>query len=207
MERLTRAARWVSDRLTGAGALVFALVLALLAIVGNLTLARDLLGVQVSTNVLVGIGLVLLLLNVLYRANRRATRAEAERDELRAQLDARPDPAAEGRMFLRLHDEGNTVLAYFHAVLEALPDTMPQGREHYRDWIRRCTEAIEAYRPSYALRFRQAQEVRRTSGGFMVVPDEASGKDRHVSMGEITYYEDLVRGAREVLAEIVSSTR
>ena len=206
MERARRWARWVSDRLTGAGAGIVALVLALLAILGNLTVVRDVLGVQIGTNTLVGIGIVVLLGNLLYRANRRATTAEEERDKLRAQLEARPDPAGERRLFLRLHDFGlEKVLPYFEANLEQMRENVPLGKNLYAQWVGKCTESIEQYRPEYALEFRQAQVVRRRGSGMgrLVGYTEEDGTQRWVDLDTAEECRDLVQQSCAVLAKIV----
>lgn len=199
-------ARWVSDHLTGAGAIIVAFVLALLAVLGNLTLVRDVFGVQIGTNVLVGVGVILFAANLLYRANRRVRDAEKERDDLRAALDARPDPAAERRLFLRLHDFGlQKVLPYFEAYLERMREQVPLGKKVYAEWVATCTETIEQYRPEYVLAFRQAQVVARRGGGIgrLVGYEDAEGKKVWVDLDDAEECKERVLQSCAVLAKIV----
>jgi hypothetical protein len=186
--------------LTGAWAVSVFLILLLLAIVGNLTLLRDLFGVQIGTNVLGGIGAVVLVGNLLYRANRRASSAEEERDLLRKALDAQPDPNEVPRQLLALHDEGQAVLQHFHNHLERMEASMPIGIAAYGDWFARCTRLVEQERPAYALALRQARILSRDYPPQLV---KSENMEHWVDMAQSQMYRDAVTNAMGVLALVI----
>lgn len=195
--------RW-SRRLASVVAWVIGAALVLLAIIGNLMTARDLLGVRLPVTVIALLAVAVLVANGVYRLWQRAKQAEGQRDAAQAALAARRDPADVVRVFLRLHDQGPVVLAHFEGVLESLPDSIPEGRKRYAEWVALCTEAIEQYRPAYALKFRQAQVApRRGAPGLWSIVKVEGSPDRYVSMDEIDRYRAVVEQAMAVLAEIV----
>lgn len=207
MRRVGSALHWLSDRLTGVGAVALVIFLGVLGAFGTLSDLGELLGLRVGTYVLVALGVIVLVGNWTYRLDRRAKAAELARDEALSELRSKPDPGAIIRSFIRLHDEGPQIVRdYFQVSVERLRDTIPVGEQRYADWIARCTLAITTERPAYALRFRQSQEIMdgRRYSPVLVVLEGDGGQKQYVNMSEASRYQDLIAQSVNVLAEIIN---
>jgi hypothetical protein len=202
--RLKNWAGRVSAILSGLVGVAVVVALALLAIVGNVGTIADLLHLPIDPKFVLVPAVAVVAANVLWQEVKKRRLAETERDAAKAAHDAKPDPAAILREFLRLHDYGLTVLEPFHETIEQLPKTMPEGAKRYSAWIDECTTAIEQHRPAFALQFRVTvgAQLYPSEHMWVIVKDE-DGKDVWVDMERVRGYEERVAKSMAVLAEVI----